>query len=42
MKFTSQMHYIYNTIIVEVQHITTIADLLYFENFLMRQNQNPA
>ena len=29
-KDTTQMHYIYNTIIVKVQHITTIVDLLYF------------
>ena len=38
---TTQIHYIYNTIIVKVQHITTIIDL-YFQNFRMRPNQNLA
>ena len=36
-----QISYIYNTIILEVQHITTLLDLLYILDFWMRSNQNP-
>ena len=38
-KDTTQMPYIYNTITLEVQQITTIFYVLYFWKFWMRSNQ---